>query len=157
MKILMGIYQISLASFFLVSVSAVCLSQQVVAEGFDITELDKGKAVTLPHPATTYVPVPHTVILSPTDHGQTLKLLATSVDAKSVALPFQIVIHDPHADGARNVILTPGQPVVYAFKALGPIRLVLNELRTAPSSTSDQGARLQVESNRPLEVRSGLR
>ncbi|MFW7378819.1 MAG: hypothetical protein ACOH5I_08435 [Oligoflexus sp.] len=119
------------------------------AEGFDITELDDNKAVTLPHPATTYIPLPNKVILSATDRGQTIKLAATSKDEKRKAAAFHVTIFDPHAESSRKILVRPGQPVVYAFKALGSIRLEMKAPADAGSHT-----RLLVESNRPLEIRN---
>lgn len=124
------------------------------AASFDFDDLEPNRSVTLPHPATTLVNLPNSLMLSSTDRGQSLKLQAA---ARSQNLPmsaFQVAIFDPNAEGVRYVKVSPGQPVLYNFKSLGSIRLSISLPDGAPN---DSNTRLQIESNRPLELRKGGR
>ena len=111
---------------------------------FEISELPPGKSVTLPHPATTLVPLDTKVRLTATDRQQTLKL--TSVSSKK---PFTLAIYDSLSEKVRYIKLRPGASMVYSFKGMNTIQVV--PVKPKKERFSRQ-ARLKVESNRPLGI-----
>ena len=111
--------------------------------GFRFAELPAGKSVTLPHPATTNVPLEIKVRLTATDHRQTLKL--SSIGRHKA--PFTVAIYDQNSEKVRYLKLSQGGSIVYNFKDLRPIQVV-------PLLPKGGAARawLQVSSNRPLTI-----
>lgn len=114
---------------------------------FDIRMLPPGKAVTLPHPATTQVPVQSKVNLTSTDLPQTLKVMASSPHGKPMQ-PLVLHIVDTHTQAVQYVKVDPRNPVLYSFKALKPVVLIPKPL----AAHVRDGVVLTIESNRPLGV-----
>lgn len=138
----------SIQQLIMVLLLTIC-GPKAIGSPFDITELPKGKSVTLPHPATTVIPLPSTVILNSTDKDQTLKIIAVG-KANGLAQPFDIAIFDSNSDRVRYITVREDSPVLYSFKSLGSIRLEAK----FPSGRDDlaESTKLLVESNRPLGI-----
>jgi hypothetical protein len=130
-----------------------CLSNLALAEGrptaFDLERLPAGKSVTIPRPATTWVPLWMRARLTGTDMPQSLslKLIApgTGVPLKS---PVKLAIYDPNSERVVYANVQPGVAFVYNFRDLRPI-MVVSENTASPALRQ---VKLQVESNKPLEI-----
>ncbi|SMF30191.1 hypothetical protein [Pseudobacteriovorax antillogorgiicola] len=118
-----------------------------LAEAFEISQLPRGKSVTLPRPALTLVPLDTKVRLTSTDRQQTIKL--TSVSKRGRSIPFTIAIYDNLSEKVRYVKLKPGGSMVYSFRGMNTIEVVPLVPKQASNASH---ARLQVESNRPLGI-----
>ncbi len=114
---------------------------------FDLRVLPPGKAVTLPHPATTQFPVQSKVNLTSTDLPQTVKVMALPSPGKAMQ-PLVLHIVDTHTQAVQYVKVDPRNPVLFHFKALKPIMLIPQPL----ASHVRDGVMLRIESNRPLGV-----
>jgi hypothetical protein len=113
---------------------------------FLLERLPQGKSVTIPRPATTYVPLSARVTLTATDIPQTVSFRAINQRAGS-ARAFRISIFDPQQDRVKYVDLAPGTPFLYNFKELASITVVPEATSGAPEGTT-----LMVESDKPLEI-----
>jgi len=114
--------------------------------GFDLDRLPKGKNVTIPIPATTYVPLTSSVVLTATDLPQRLSFRPVNLRSGQMA-PLRLSIYDQNSERVQYFDLSPGTPILYEFKALGPITVV-----TVAKSAAPSGLTLQVESDKPLEI-----
>lgn len=114
---------------------------------FKITELPKGKSVTLPRPATTIIPISEAATLTSTDKSQTIKFTVISSSGQS-SPPIKLTIYDKHSETPRQLILKANSPTIYSFKGLGSIRI-----KTAPYLQSQNEGSMRVESNRPMGIR----
>lgn len=121
--------------------------RMIAAEGdspFDIRWLPKGADVTLPHPATTVVPLNLMHRIIPTDYDQVLK-----VSSNQPSCSLRITVYDSAAPGARTLKLTGSDTVIYRFKKLSTIRVNAEDDRDGACA---QTASLTLESNRPLGI-----
>lgn len=122
-------------------------SLQAKPAGFFISSLPRGKDVTLPRPAITYVPLNDRVTVSATDMPQTIKLTSVNLnDGK--ALPVRVAIYDSKATSVRHIDLKPGLPYLYTFKDVGSVALVPEAPKGVAQSIAQYGLRL--ESDKPL-------
>ncbi|MGE0173433.1 MAG: hypothetical protein AB7T49_11620 [Oligoflexales bacterium] len=112
---------------------------------FLITDLPKGKSVTLPRPATTYVPLTHRVELKSTDLPQTIKFSAVSLNGGKVD-PFELAIYDEETNKIQHVKIDSTNTALYTFKSLSAIRVtpVLRGIKSAANTN------LKLESTKPL-------
>ncbi|NRA63848.1 MAG: hypothetical protein HRU19_05160 [Pseudobacteriovorax sp.] len=120
-------------------------SPLLLAQGFNLHDLPKGKSVTLPHPATTLVPLGSPVRLTATDRSQTLKLSGRS--AKNLYWKaFTVAIYDQNSEKVRYIKVDPKSAMVYSFKNYTPIQII-------PMANAASGdVFLRVESNKPLTI-----
>lgn len=114
--------------------------------GFDLGRLPPGKNVTIPRPATTYVPLTARVVLTATDMPQTVSLKPVNLKAGNVSM-LRVSIYDKDSERVQYVDLRPGTPFLYNFKELSSITVIPQ----AQGQVSD-GMSLQVESDKPLEI-----
>ena len=119
--------------------------------GFQLTNLPKGSEVTLPQPATLYVPLNEEVNVASTDSPQSIRILTVNV-RNSLVRPVKIAIFDPNQDHVRRVTLKPGMPFLYNLKKLSSVRVTLDK-ENDKVLTSDQDIRLMIESDKPLLIR----
>lgn len=116
---------------------------------FQLASLPRGKNITIPRPATTHVGLNQRVQLTATDMPQSISLVP--VHSHGGALPsMRVAIFDKHADRVTYAEIKPGTPFVYAFQAIDPI-ILIPEVRAAGASEL-QAVRLQIESDKPLEI-----
>ena len=132
----------SLFALALTSIAAVAQT------GFNIDQLPSGKAVMLPHSTPPLIPMGRDISVASTEKSQTIML--TAIYGGSQPAPtIRLSIHDPHAPKAKNIDVKVGSPVLYAYKTIGPIRLV-------PAILGDKSKAgsmlLKVESAAPLDV-----
>lgn len=116
------------------------------AEGdspFDIRWLPKGADVTLPHPATTIVPLNLMHRVMPTDYDQVLKFTSQG------SCVIRITVYDNAAPRARTLDIRGGETMIYHFRKLSTIRVNAEE---ETASKCPQTASLTLESNRPLGI-----
>jgi hypothetical protein len=111
---------------------------------FYITDLPPGKSVTLPRPATTYVPLTHRVELKSTDVPQTIKFSAVALDGGKVH-PFELAIFDEETNKIQTVKIDSSNTALYTFKSLTSIRVtpIVKGVRSASTN-------LRLESTKPL-------
>lgn len=131
------------------SASSVCATRGGSLSGaFELEKLPPGKSVTIPRPATTWVPLAMRARLTATDMPQSLSLrLIGPTGAQLQGAPVKLAIYDPNSERVVYVTVTPGVSFVYNFRDLRPIMVVSED----PGSERRQ-AKLQVESNKPLEL-----
>ena len=92
---------------FAVGVFLLIFGQAAFAKpvGFSMSTLPKGKDVTLPRPAVTYVALNDKVVVSATDMPQTVKLSSVNIN-DGAAIPFRIAIYDKKAAAIKRITLT---------------------------------------------------
>lgn len=128
----------------------IAITSPSMAEGFDINELPVGHSVTLPHPATTLVPLSHSIKLTSSDMPQAIKL--SSVYSGSGKAPIvKVAIYDANAQRVKYVDVRPGSHVLYTFKDLSSIRLVPDVAKGEKEGVG-RLTQLQIESNKPLGI-----
>lgn len=115
-------------------------------QAFQLTELPRGKSVTLPHPALTQVPITERVLLTATDRAQTVKISLQV--ARPQAQPLKLAIYDNQGDRVQYLNLNHENPVLYAFSRLSTIQVVADSATIKDPGTTH----LMIESNRPLEI-----
>jgi hypothetical protein len=120
--------------------------------GFYATSLPKGKDVTLPPPAITFVPLSDRVTISSTDMPQTLKLSAVNL-TKGKPQTFRVAIYDSLSPRVKYITLKPGLSYMYTFKDLNSIAVV-PEISQQPRQTTVACAdcQLRLESNKALGI-----
>lgn len=125
-----------------------CSAGISAAKGFDLNILPQGAAVTLPQPATTFVPLNARVTLSATDSPQSLKIMSHNLRGKNTTT-IEVAVYDRHSERVRYLTIKPGVPYVYSFKGLSSIMII-------PKVTSKLPARnkqvLRIESDRSLTI-----
>ena len=115
---------------------------------FDLEALPQGKSVTIPRPATTWVPLTMRARLTATDMPQSLSLrLIMPGTGKTVENQVKLTIYDPNSERVVYATVRPGVSFVYNFRDLRPIMVVSED-----SGGVLRQAKLQVESNKPLEI-----
>lgn len=119
--------------------------------GFYATSLPKGKDVTLPPPAITYVPISDRVTISSTDMPQTLKLSAVSL-TQGKAQTFRVAIFDSLSPRVKYITLKPGLSYMYTFKDLNSIAVVPEISKTPRQTTVACDCQLRLESNKALGI-----
>jgi hypothetical protein len=132
----------------LVMTPAMALSQ---SSGFHINTLPKGAELTLPQPATLYVPLADSVTVSSTDSPQSLRIVPVNI-ARSLVRDVKIAIYEKNDPTVRRVTLKPGSPFLYNMKKLGSVTIKLDDKNDKVIAT-DKDIRLQIESDKPLSVR----
>ncbi|MCX6110152.1 MAG: hypothetical protein NTZ90_11195 [Proteobacteria bacterium] len=114
--------------------------------GFLLTNLPKGKDVTMPQPATTYVPLAARIMLTATDMPQTLSFRPVNIGHGPVH-GLRLVIFDENSERVQYRDMQPGTPFLYPVKTLTTVTVMAEAIGT-PSS----GVFLQVESDKPLTI-----
>jgi hypothetical protein len=131
---------------FLATTSAVVALAK--PDGFYIDRLPKGKNVTIPRPATTFIPLSSTVKFTSTDMPQSISFKpVNTTGGQAAALRLAIYIDD--AKKAAFIDLRPGTPFLYNFKTISSVT-VIPELAVAAKNVGS--TLLQVESDKPLEI-----
>ena len=113
---------------------------------FLLTNLPKGKDVTMPQPATTYVPLSSRILLTATDMPQTLSFRPVNV-AHGPLQGLRLVIFDEHSERVQYRTMQPGTPFLYPVKTLTTVTVMAEPIGAATS-----GVFLQVESDKPLTI-----
>ena len=126
----------------LLTLLIVLFYSRLEAADFQLSEIPRGKEITLPDPATTIVSPNHPFFVASTDNGQTLKL---SLEGARKNEKLLIKIYDRNQDNVVHFKLTQLSPVVYTFKGIDNIRIV-------PKQKGRIKAKIKVESNRPLTI-----
>lgn len=134
------------ATFIIAMLAAGSAAAQVSTSTFHLDRLPKGKAVTIPRPATTLVPLTERVTLTATDMPQSLSFKAVNT-AQGAVHALRLAIYDANSDRVQYVDVQPGTPFLYTFKELAAITVVPQPKAGLPATLS-----LQVESNKPLEI-----
>lgn len=112
---------------------------------FDLERLPIGKNVTFPRPATTIVPALARVQFTGTDMPQSLSLKAVGAQGGNLGNgSLRISIYDPNAERVIHTEIHGDTVYLYHLRDLRPI-LVLTE-------GGDHRLKLQVESNKPLDI-----
>lgn len=109
---------------------------------FDIAQLPKGASVTLPSPATTFVPVSEYYRLAPTDKAQVFR-----ISAPANGCSVEVKVFDKKSDDVKILTLQAGQSMIYRFERLNGVRVHATPLHKCKMMT-----KLIVDSNRPLEL-----
>ena len=114
--------------------------------GFDLNRLPRGKDITMPQPATTFVPIAGRVVLTATDMPQTLSFVPVNL-AHGPAKRLKLAIFDANSERVQYVEVSPGTPFLYPLKDLASVTVI-------PSTPGqpDAGLVLRVESDKPLQV-----
>lgn len=115
--------------------------------GFHLDRLPVGKNVTIPKPATTYVPASARVVLTATDMPQSLSFVPVNLRNGGPVGTLKLAIYDRDSERVKYVELRPGTPFLYTFKELSSITVI-----PQPAAGQDAGIALKVESNKPLEI-----
>ncbi len=115
--------------------------------GFHLDRLPPGKNVTIPRPATTFVPLSSPVNLTATDTPQSLSLKPINLKSGGNVANLRVSIMDRESGRLQYVDLKPGMPFLYSFKELGTITVI-----PQASGIAIEGLSLQVESDKPLEI-----
>jgi hypothetical protein len=113
---------------------------------FYLQNLPLGKDVTIPKPATTWVPMAQRVKLTATDTPQSVSFRPVSAGS-GVLHPIKISIFDPNSERVKYVSVAPGTPFLYTFRQLGSITVIPEK-----PAGADEGLSLQIESDKPLEI-----
>ncbi|MCX6107071.1 MAG: hypothetical protein NTY08_14695 [Proteobacteria bacterium] len=114
--------------------------------GFSLERLPKGKNVTMPRPATTYVPLTARVVLTGTDMPQTLRFMPVNL-SQGMLRSLRLAIFDQNSERVQYVRVSPDTPFLYPIKDLEPITVIAEAI----AGVTD-GLQLQVESDKPLDV-----
>ena len=116
--------------------------------GFNVDQLPGGKSVMLPHSTPPMIPLGRDIKVASTEKLQTVMLSAVYAGPPPTPV-IDLAIYDPLAPHVQHIAVKAGSPVLYAFKAIGTIRLV-------PTLKGDQhkagSMLLKVESAAPLDV-----
>lgn len=115
--------------------------------GFHLDRLPQGKNVTIPRPATTFVPLSSSINLTATDTPQTVSLKPINLKTGGLVSGLRVSIMDRESGKLQYIELQPGLPFLYNFKDLGSITVI-----PQASGVASQGLSLQVESDKPLEI-----
>lgn len=114
--------------------------------GFSLERLPKGKNVTMPRPATTYVPLTARVVLTGTDMPQTLRFMPVNLSQGTIR-SLRLAIFDQNSERVQYVRVSPDTPFLYPIKDLAPITVIAEAIAGVT-----EGLQLQVESDKPLDV-----
>lgn len=114
--------------------------------GFSLERLPKGKNVTMPRPATTYVPLTARVVLTGTDMPQTLRFMPVNL-SQGMLRSLRLAIFDQNSERVQYVRVSPDTPFLYPIKDLEPITVIAEAIAGVT-----EGLQLQVESDKPLDV-----
>ena len=116
------------------------------ASGLSLDRLPAGKNVTMPRPATTFVPLAARVVLTGTDLPQTLSFRPINLSNGSLR-PIRLAIFDQNSERDQYVHVSPNTPFLYPVKDLAPITVI-------PEASGDSavGLHLQIESDKPLDI-----
>lgn len=114
------------------------------SSGFNLETLPIGKNVTFPRPATTLVSASTRVQLTGTDMPQSLSLKAVSGAQTSGPGTIKISIYDQNADRVFYKELKRDTTYIYHLRDLRPVIMI--------TEGGDPRLKLQVESNKPLEI-----
>lgn len=117
--------------------------------GFHVERLPRGKSVTIPRPATTYVPVAERVMLTATDMPQTVSFKPINLKS-GPASALKLTITEGDSKRSKSVDVSPTTPFLYQFRALSHITVTVDE--GGATSRPLDGAALQIESNKPLDI-----
>lgn len=117
--------------------------------GFLLEKLPIGSEVTLPQPATTYVPLTARVTVAATDFPQTLRIMPVNISGGLVT-DVRVAIFDAHSEQVRYVDIKPGLPFLYAFKKLSSISLLVDAAQAARLPGT---LRMRIESDKPLSLK----
>lgn len=121
-------------------------------EAFDVEQLPLGKDITIPRPATTFIPLNARITLAATDYPQTLQFKPVNTQNGPLHR-INLAIYDRKQERVQYVDLKPGLPFLYTFKKLSSI-LVIPEVPEQKSSNAiPKGLKLQVESDKPLSIK----
>lgn len=115
--------------------------------GFHLDRLPQGKNVTIPRPATTFIPLSSTVNLTATDTPQSLSLKPINVKTGGNVSGLRVSIMNRESGKLQYVELKPGMPFVYSFEELGSVTVI-----PQANGVAIEGLSLQVESDKPLEI-----
>lgn len=119
------------------------------AKGFNLNKLPKGSEVTLPYPATTFIPLNERVTLSATDSPQSVKMTSISLGKGTKAMSLKLAIFDRNSERVKYLTIKPGVPYVYSFKGISSI-MIIPELYKANITRKKQI--LQIESDKSLTI-----
>jgi hypothetical protein len=134
------------AAFILFADSSIARPQ-----GFYIERLPKGKDVTLPIPATTFVPLAETVLLTSTDMPQSVSFKAVNVGS-GAASSIRVAIYDAKAAKVHYADIKPGTPYLYQFRDLSSITIVPGLANGSKNLDAYKNIKLKIESNKSLSI-----
>lgn len=120
-------------------------AQSAGAMGFHLDRLPRGKNVTIPKPATTFVPLTSRIQLTATDMPQSISFRPVNLNNGQLQT-IRLAIYDPGSERVRYVDVKPGTPFLYAFRKLSSITVIPD------AKGGDPSLKLQVESNKPLQI-----
>jgi hypothetical protein len=126
-------------------------SLQAKPKGFYIERLPKGNDVTLPMPATTYLPLAERAMFTSTDMPQTLSFKAINVSGGK-ASSIRVAIYDSKASKVHYADVKPGMPYLYNFRGINSITIIPGLANGSKQLKAYKNLKLQVESNKPLEI-----
>lgn len=119
------------------------------SNAFLLEQLPKGKTVTLPQPATTWVRLNARVQFKATDMPQSLSFAAIQSSGTQAA-KIRLAIYDRHAERVQYATVRAGVPFIYPLHGLDPITVIPDLYPGTQAGLT--GLKLQVESNKPLEM-----
>jgi len=119
--------------------------------GFYIEQLPKGSDVTLPLPATTFIPLAGRVLLSSTDMPQTISFKAINITG-AMASSIRVAIYDANAAKVHYADVKPGTPYLYNFRELSSITIIPGLANGSKDLSPYKNLKLQVESDKPLAI-----
>lgn len=140
--------KIKYINWVLVALGVVFIDSMIFAsDGFKLSQLPKGKSVTLPTLTSTLVSKIKTVRITSTDLSQVLKI---TISRKNPKNRIKIAIYDNHLDRVKYVNIYKNKPVLYSFKDISSIQIISdltnNKRKLAKNSV------LILESNRPVSI-----
>lgn len=135
--------------FFLPAIIFLSFASISSAKGFNLKKLPKGSEVTLPYPATTFIPLNERVTLSATDSPQSLKMTSRSLRKGIKAVNLMLAIFDRNLERVKYLTIKPGVPYVYSFNGISSI-MIIPKLHDTNITRKKQI--LQVESDKSLTI-----
>ena len=120
------------------------VNSSLFASDFKLSDIPKGKEITLPNPASTQASPYSPFYVAATDRDQTIKL---SLEGGYARERIKIGLYDKNLEKAVYFTLTKNSPVVYSFKSIDRIRII-----PKPRKDVRIRSKIIVESNRPLTI-----
>lgn len=134
-------------AFFLVASFISISTVAAKPNGFYLNSMPKGKEITVPRNAITFLPLKTAARLSATDMPQTIKMKPINT-ANGPVSNIRLSIFDRVSDRVQYIQITPHTPYLYTFKNLETITVTPEAI----NSTNTSSMQLQVISDKPLSL-----
>lgn len=121
-------------------------SSSASAREFKVTDLPKGKNITLLSSVTSEVPLGTRVRLTATDEPQTVKF---EVNSKKRRASIRLAVYDKNLARVLYTKVSSGVPFLYSFKGMSSIFI---QPEKEKSSRVSKGLSLRIKSDKPLSI-----